>query len=118
MAKQMHDPNVLESEHVGKLLFKLATPAFFGLFVQTLYNVINTIFMGYFVNPLAIGGLSIVFPIQMLAWGIGMMVGMGGSSLISRSIGSGRTEEAERTVGNGLSIGFVFSFCGVIIVLP
>ncbi len=118
MAKQNHNPNILESEHVGRLLFKLATPAFFGMFVQTLYNVINTIFMGYFVSPNAIGGLSIVFPLQMFAWGIGMMVGMGGGSLISRCIGSGRTEDAERTIGNGISLGFIMSIAFMIIVLP
>ncbi len=118
MAKQNHNPNILETEHVGHLLLKLATPAFFGMFVQTLYNVINTIFMGYFVSPAAIGGLSIVFPIQMLAWGIGMMVGMGGSSLISRRIGSGNTEDAERTIGNGISLGFIISIGLMILVLP
>ncbi|OGN94522.1 MAG: hypothetical protein A2Y89_07560, partial [Chloroflexi bacterium RBG_13_51_18] len=118
MAKQIHNPNVLDTDRIGPLLVKLAAPAFFGMFVQTLYNVINTIFIGHFVGPLAIAGLSIVFPLQMLAWGIGMMVGMGGSSLISRSIGSGRTEEAERTVGNGLSIGLIFSIGVMIIVLP
>jgi putative MATE family efflux protein len=118
VAKQTHNPNVLDSEHVGRLLLKLATPAFFGMFVQMFYNVINTIFMGYFVSPLAIGGLSIVFPIQMLAWGIGMMVGMGGSSLISRSIGSGKTNDAERTIGNGISLGFIISIGLMILVLP
>src|SRR4030042_1609100 len=99
MAKQTHNPNILDTDRVGRLLIKLATPAFFGMFVQTLYNVINTIFLGHFVVPLAIAGLSIVFPIQMLAWGIGMMVGMGGSSLISRFIGAGNISGAERTIG-------------------
>jgi putative MATE family efflux protein len=118
MAKMNHNPNILDTEHVGRLLLKLSTPAFFGMFVQTMYNVINTIFMGYFVSPDAIGGLSIVFPLQMLAWGIGMMVGMGGGSLISRCIGSGRTEDAERTIGNGISLGFIISIALMIIVLP
>ncbi len=124
MAKQNHNPNVLDTEHIGKLLVKLAMPAFFGMFVQTLYNVINTIFVGNFIDPspekgmLAIAGLSIVFPLQMLAWGVGMMVGMGGSSLISRCIGSGRTEDAERTIGNGISLGFILSAGVMILVMP
>jgi putative MATE family efflux protein len=118
MAKQVHDPNILDTDKVGPLLVKLAAPAFFGMFVQTLYNVINTIFMGYFVGGEAIAGLSIVFPLQMLAMGVGMMVGMGGSSLISRSIGSGNIEDAERTVGNGLTVGVLMSIAVMIIVLP
>jgi putative MATE family efflux protein len=118
MAKQIHNPNVLDTEHIGRLLVKLAAPAFFGMFVQTLYNVINTIFIGHYVGSLGIAGLSIVFPLQMLTFGIGMMVGMGGSSLISRAIGSGRTEEAERTVGNGISVSIIITVVFMIIVLP
>src|SRR4030042_3052185 len=107
MQKQNHTHNVMETDQIGRLLVKLATPAFFGMFVQTMYNVVNTIFMGHFVGPLAIAGLSIVFPLQMLAWGVGMMVGMGGSSLISRSIGSGRPEAADRPAGTGVRIGLL-----------
>ncbi|MBN1160880.1 MAG: MATE family efflux transporter [Dehalococcoidales bacterium] len=118
MAKYIHNPNVLDTEHIGRLLVKLATPAFFGMFVQTLYNVINTIFMGQFVGGDAIAGLTVVFPLQMLAWGIGMMVGMGGSSLISRSIGSGKTDDAEKTVGNGISLGFLIATAVMVMVLP
>ncbi len=118
MAKQVHNPNVLDTEHIGRLLIKLATPAFFGMFVHTLYNVINTIFIGHYVGSLGIAGLSIVFPLQMLTFGIGMMVGMGGSSLISRAIGSGRTEEAELTVGNGVSLSIFATIVFMIIVLP
>jgi putative MATE family efflux protein len=118
MAKQIYNPNVLDTDHIGRLLIKLTMPAFFGMFVQTLYNVINTIFIGHFVGSLAIAGLSIAFPLQMLTFGIGMMVGMGGASLISRSLGSGRIEEAERTIGNGISIGIIITIVFMIIVLP
>jgi putative MATE family efflux protein len=124
MAKQNHNPNILDSEHVGKLLFTLAAPAFLGMFVQTLYNVMSTIFVGNFMDPnpqvgaLAIAGLSIVFPLQMLAWGMGMMVGMGGGSLISRCIGSGRIKDAERTVGNGITLGIIISIILMIAVIP
>ncbi len=115
---QNHVNNVLDTDRIGWLLVKLATPAFFGMFVQTLYNVVNTIFIGHFVGPLAIAGLSIVFPLQMLAMGIGMMVGMGGSSLISRFLGAGNTGGAERTVGNGVTISIVFSLVVTLAVLP
>jgi putative MATE family efflux protein len=115
---QNHVQNVLDTDRIGWLLVKLATPAFFGMFVQTLYNVVNTIFIGQFVGPLGIAGLSIVFPLQMLAMGIGMMVGMGGSSLISRFLGAGNTDDAERTVGNGITISIVFSLVVTLAVLP
>jgi putative MATE family efflux protein len=116
MQKQHH--NVLDTDRIGWLLVKLATPAFFGMFVQTLYNVVNTIFIGQFVGPLAIAGLSIVFPVQMLAMGMGMMVGMGGSSLISRFIGAGNIDAAEHTIGNGISISIILSLAVTMVVLP
>jgi putative MATE family efflux protein len=112
------DHNVLDTERVGWLLVKLATPAFFGMFVQTLYNVVDTIFIGHFVGPMAIAGLSIVFPLQMLAMGIGMMVGMGGASLISRFLGSREIGNAERTVGNGISVAIIMSVLVTVAVLP
>jgi putative MATE family efflux protein len=118
MQKQNQTRNVLDTDQVGRLLVKLATPAFFGMFVQTLYNVVNTIFIGHAVGSLAIAGLSIVFPLQMLFMGIGMMVGMGGTSLISRFIGSGDTAKAERTLGNGITCIIILSVAITAAILP
>ena len=118
MQKQNNTHNVLDTDRVGWLLVKLATPAFFGMFVQTLYNVVNTIFIGHAVGTLAIAGLSIVFPIQMLFMGIGMMVGMGGTSLISRFLGAGDTARAERTLGNGITCIVILSLLATAIILP
>jgi putative MATE family efflux protein len=125
MKNQNMDRNVLDSDRVGWLLVKLATPAFFGMFVQTLYNVVNTIFIGHAVDaaghPIgmtAIAGLSIVFPVQMLFMGIGMMVGMGGTSLISRFIGSGERAKAERTLGNGITCVIILSVVITAVILP
>jgi putative MATE family efflux protein len=123
--KPLQDRNVLDTDHVGRLLVKLATPAFFGMFVQTLYNVINTIFIGHAVDTaghpigmVAIAGLSIVFPVQMLFMGVGMMVGMGGTSLISRFIGSGDKDKAERTLGNGITCVIILSVLITAVILP
>ena len=95
--------NVLDDDHIGRLLFKLTLPAFMGMFVMTLYNVVDTIFIGHWVGPLGIAGLSIVFPVQMLSMGIGQMMGMGGASLISRLIGANNLPRAEHALGNAFS---------------
>jgi putative MATE family efflux protein len=119
MARPNQNANVLDTEHVGHLLFKLTLPAFFGMFVQTLYNVVNTIFIGHTANgEIAIAGLSIVFPVQMLFMGVGMMIGMGGTSLISRFIGSRETERAERTLGNGMTCIIILSIILTAVLLP
>jgi putative MATE family efflux protein len=101
--------NVLDDDRIGRLLLKLSLPTFFGMFVMTLYNVVDTIFIGHYVGPLGIAGLSIVFPLQMLSIGIGEMTGMGGASLISRSIGAGDVPKAERTLGNALTANIALS---------
>jgi putative MATE family efflux protein len=95
--------NVLDDDRVGLLLVKLAIPAFMGMFVMTLYNVVDSIFIGRFVGPLGIAGLSIVFPLQMFSMGVGAMFGMGGASLVSRMIGANRIDRAEHALGNAIS---------------
>jgi len=103
------EANVLDDDRIGRLLFKLSLPAFMGMFVMALYNVIDTIFIGHYVGSLGIAGLSIVFPIQMLTMGIGMMTGMGGASLVSRLIGAGNTGRAEHALGNSLTFTIIIS---------
>jgi putative MATE family efflux protein len=108
----------LDSERIGWLLVKMATPAFIGMFVQTTYNVVNTIFIGHFVGTEAIAGLSIVFPLQMMAMGLGMMVGVGGLSVISRSIGQDNRPRAERALGNSFTASLALSLVLMLIILP
>jgi len=101
--------SVLDDDRIGRLLLKLSLPAFFGMFVMTLYNVIDTIFIGHYVGPLGIAGLTVVFPIQMLSVGIGQLTGMGGASVVSRLIGAGKIPRAERAVGNAITATIVLS---------
>jgi putative MATE family efflux protein len=101
--------SVLDDDRIGRLLFKLSLPAFLGMFVMTLYNVVDTIFIGHYVGPLGIAGLSIVFPLQMLTIGIGELMGMGGASVVSRLIGAGHIPRAERAIGNAITATIVLS---------
>jgi putative MATE family efflux protein len=101
--------SVLDDKRIGRLMFKLTIPAFMGMFVMTLYNVIDTIFIGHYVGTLGIAGLSIVFPIQMLAMGMGMLTGMGGASVVSRLIGAQNVARAERALGNALCLNVILS---------
>jgi putative MATE family efflux protein len=107
--------NILDDDRIGRLMFKLSLPAFMGMFVMTLYNVIDTIFIGNYVGPLGIAGLSIVFPFQMLSMGIGQITGMGGASVISRLIGAGNIQRAERALGNAVTSTVVLSILVMII---
>jgi putative MATE family efflux protein len=110
--------NVLDTDKIGRLLIKLTLPMFIGVFVQVVYSVVDTIFIGHYVGREGIATLSVVFPLQMLAIGLGNLAGVGGASLISRLIGSGDKNGAERTLGNGLTIGVVSSLVLTAIILP
>jgi putative MATE family efflux protein len=101
--------SVLADKRIVRLMFKLTIPAFMGMFVMTLYNVIDTIFIGHYVGTDGIAGLSIVFPIQMLAMGMGMLTGMGGASVVSRLIGAQNVARAERALGNALCLNIILS---------
>ena len=101
--------NVLDDDRIGRLLLALSLPAFVGMFVMTLYNVVDTIFIGHYVGALGIAGLSFVFPVQVLTMGVGQMMGMGGASLVSRLIGARDNPTAERALGSALTFTVIIS---------
>jgi putative MATE family efflux protein len=99
--------DMLAQEKIGRLLFKLSVPAIIGMVVQGLYNLVDTIFVGQYTGTLGIGGITIAFPIQMIMMGIGMTIGIGGASLISRRMGEKKHEEACLTLGNMVSLALI-----------
>ncbi|MTI65076.1 MAG: MATE family efflux transporter [Firmicutes bacterium] len=101
--------NRLKDGKISKLLFNLSLPATIAMMVNGLYNVSDTIFIGKGVGALAIGGLAIAFPVQMLIMGFAQMVGIGGASAISRSLGAGKKEKADEFAGNSFFSIFILS---------
>lgn len=91
---------LLGTENIKKLLIKLSLPATIGMIVNALYNLVDTIFIGRGVGYIGIAGLSISFPIQMILMAFSFMVGIGASSAVSRNLGSGNLERAEKIAGN------------------
>ncbi len=96
----MKENHVLADNNVNRLLVKLSLPAMAGMIVMALYNVVDTIFVGRGIGSMALAGLSIVFPIQIVVMAVGQLVGIGSGSAISRYIGSGETEKAKSVLGN------------------
>jgi Na+-driven multidrug efflux pump len=78
MQKQDHSHNVLDTSQISRLLMKLSVPMFFGMSVQAIYSIVDTIFIGHYAGSLGIASLSVTFPIQMVAMGVGSMVSVGG----------------------------------------
>ncbi len=102
----------LGREDIKKLLFKLSLPGIIAMVVQAFYNVVDTFFVakayGAEESILAIGGLTVAFPIQMILIGIAILLGTGSASVISRALGAKEIERARRALGNVYSAGLVF----------
>jgi len=98
---------------IGKLLIAQAVPASIGILVMSLNMVVDTIFVGQWIGPMAIAAITVVVPLTFLIASIGMAIGIGGASIISRALGSDDQDKAQRTFGNqivmslGLAVFFV-----------
>lgn len=99
----------LGTENISKLLVRLSIPSTIAMSVMALYNLVDTIFVGQGVGTLAIGGLAVVMPLQMLIFAISQVLGMGGSSVISRALGSADVEKANQTFGNLITLTLLLS---------
>lgn len=98
---------------IGKLLISQALPASIGILVMSLNMVVDTIFVGQWIGPMAIAAITVVVPLTFLIASIGMAIGVGGASIISRALGKEDHDKAQRTFGNqivmslGLAVFFV-----------
>jgi putative MATE family efflux protein len=99
----------LGTEKISKLLIKQAVPASIGFLIMSIYSIVDTIYVGRWIGPLAIGAITVVMPISFLISSIGMAVGVGGSSIISRALGSSNKKRAQKTFGNMVNITLHFA---------
>ena len=105
-------PLELGTENIGKLLMKYAGPAIIAMTASSLYNMIDSIFIGHGVGPLAISGLAVTFPLMNLSAAFGSLVGVGASTIMSVLLGQKNYEVANKVLGNvvvlNMIIGLVF----------
>ena len=115
-------PSELGTEKVGKLLRQYAVPAIIAMTASSLYNMVDSIFIGQGVGPYAISGLALTFPLMNLAAAFGTLVGVGASTLLSVLLGQKNYEVARRVLGNvvilNVIIGSVFSALALIFLDP
>ena len=90
----------LGTEPIARLLIRMSAPASVGMLVQALYNLTDTIFIGRGVGSQGIGGIVIAFPIQILVMAFAQVIGIGGASIVSRSLGEGKPDRAHAVLGN------------------
>ncbi|TRX61167.1 MATE family efflux transporter [Carboxylicivirga sp. M1479] len=100
MTKQAQNVKELEFQSIPKLLWKYFLPAFAGVIINSLYNIVDRIFIGHGVGAMALSGLSAVFPIMVIMMAFGMLIGMGAGVRVSLNLGKKDFNRAEKVLGN------------------
>lgn len=116
------NPTALGTESIGKLLMQYAVPAIIAMTAASLYNMVDSIFIGHGVGTMAISGLALTFPLMNLAAAFGSLVGVGASTLISVKLGQKDYDTAQRVLGNvfvlNILLGVVFTVVVMIFLDP
>ncbi|MBN1968664.1 MAG: MATE family efflux transporter [Candidatus Delongbacteria bacterium] len=94
----------LEQKPIWKLLIKYSVPSIVASTIQSLYNIVDRIYIGKALGTEALAGVTLVFPIFILSIAIGVLIGSGSSATISLKLGEKKIEEAEQTLGNTFSL--------------
>ena len=113
--------NILGKEKIGKLIRKFSIPCIISMLVNSLYNIVDQIFIGQGVGYLGNGATNVVFPLVMIGLAFSLMIGDGSSAYLSLKLGENKKEEAEKGVGNGFILSVILSilFCAItLIFLP
>ena len=104
----MQKTNIMQSETIPRLLFKMSFPMMLSMLIQALYNVVDSIFVAM-VSETALTAVSLAFPLQNLLIAAAVGTGVGVNSLLSRRLGEGRTEEANAVASSALFLALALS---------
>ena len=122
MAERSAVPLELGTEKIGKLLKQYALPAIIAQTASSLYNMVDSIFIGQGVGPLAISGLAVTFPLMNLSTAFGTLVGAGAATMLSVLLGQKNYKAANKVLGNVVSlniiIGLLFMAIALIFIDP
>ena len=115
MKSSTNTSEILGTKPVKKLLFSQSAPAAVGFMVMSLNMVVDTFFVGRYIGELAIGAISVIFPISFLLSAVGMSIGIGGGSIVSRALGSNDEEKAQLSFNNQISLTLFLAFLIILI---
>ena len=85
---------------VPRLMLKFFVPAFIGVFINALYNIVDRVFIGQGVGSMALSGVSATFPVMLIVMGFGMLIGIGAGVLVSINLGKHNMHKAEKVLGS------------------
>lgn len=109
MAKQVNTLS-LGTDNIGSLLWRYAAPAIIAMASNSIYHIIDSIFVGHGVGGAAISGMAITMPIMNIAGAFGAMVGVGAAARMSIRLGEGNMQAAEKTLANAVMLNLILGF--------
>lgn len=114
---QQHIHTELGTKPIGVLLWQYSLPAIIAMVASSLYNMVDSVFIGQGVGPMAIAGLAFTFPLMNLSAAFGAMVGVGTATMISVRLGQKNNEEAQHFFGNSLTLNVLIGvlFMGLVL---
>lgn len=107
--KQISHSEKLGTKPIGKLLIQQSVPASIGILVMSLNILVDTIFVGNWIGSTAIAAINVVLPVSFFIAALGMSIGIGGSSIISRALGANDKGKALKTFGNQITIAILLT---------
>lgn len=111
------EENILGKEKIGKLMRKFSIPCIISMLVNSLYNIVDQIFIGWGVGYLGNGATNIVFPLNMICLAFALMIGDGTSAYLSLKLGEKKKDEAKRGVANGILTSILISIVFFVVIL-
>lgn len=112
-----NEENILGKEKIGKLVRKFSIPCIISLLVNSLYNIVDQIFIGWGVGYLGNGATNVVFPLTMICLAFSLMFGDGASAYLSLKLGEKKKEEAGKGVANGIAMSVIIALIMCVITL-
>ena len=105
----------LGTERIGKLLLEFSIPAIVSMVFNSLYNVVDTAFLGHAVGSAGVAVTTLVLPVMTILMGFSMLAGQGGNALAAIQLGEGRKDQVEKTLGNAAALLVLFAAASAVV---
>lgn len=112
----------LGTERIGRLLLEFSIPAIISMVFNSLYNVVDTAFLGQAVGSAGVAVTTLALPVMTILMGFSMLAGQGGNALAAIQLGEGRKDQVERTLGNSavllVGVWLIVALAGTLFIDP
>lgn len=107
--EKLNKTTLMKDGPIKKTLLTLAIPSMIGMIASALYNLVDTIFVGWLHDTNSMAAVSVSFPVFVVLMAIGLLIGVGAASCVGRLLGASKHETANRAGGLAVLLSIIFS---------